>query len=223
MPAALNTTEDPDQDAPPPQNGEKQPMRKLKLSGAEPTAGGVKLSMRKLSFDSHVARLSQEQAKTLDEASANGSGSGSNSSSGGLGGEGLPTLLKRLRKDAQEEIERATAGTYMYNLCLSREIRLLEQVQQELVRANRRNLERIEASHNEKVEKLRLEIERLHTAGDALREETRIAQDARAETVRTERHSRAHMHTTQRHTHSVTHTHLFLRVLFSLLSGAAEC
>ena len=63
MPAALNTTEDPDQDAPPPQNGEKQPMRKLKLSGAEPTAGGVKLSMRKLSFDSHVARLSQEQAK----------------------------------------------------------------------------------------------------------------------------------------------------------------
>ena len=72
MPAALNTTEDPDQDAPPPQNGEKQPMRKLKLSGAEPTAGGVKLSMRKLSFDSHVARLSQEQAKTLDEASANG-------------------------------------------------------------------------------------------------------------------------------------------------------
>ena len=73
MPAALNTTEDPDQDAPPPQNGEKQPMRKLKLSGAEPTAGGVKLSMRKLSFDSHVARLSQEQAKTLDEASANGS------------------------------------------------------------------------------------------------------------------------------------------------------
>ena len=93
-------------------------------------------------------------------------------------------------------------GSWEEGKLLSREIRLLEQVQQELVRANRRNLERIEASHNEKVEKLRLEIERLHTAGDALREETRIAQDARAETVRTERHSRAHTCTRRSGTHT---------------------
>ena len=128
---------------------------------------GVKLQTRKLSFDSHVSKLSQAKRSEDDPTSS-------------VGGEGLPSLLKRLRHDAQLEIEHATAHATQMHLCLAREIRMLEREEREMAEAHMQRIDTLQASHQEQVGGLQAEVQRLTDAFEQLRGEKRLEEEARA-------------------------------------------
>lgn len=88
---------------------------------------GVKLQVRKLSFDSVVERQ-QKAARDSAAAAVAGQDAGKSSATevSRPGVEGLPALLKRLRQDAQTEIERATASVTTLRTCLAKELSLME-------------------------------------------------------------------------------------------------
>ena len=140
-----------------------------------PLSKGVKLSVRKLSFDSHVSKM--QAAKRKEEASA---AAGSSSGAAASASEGLPSLLKRLRQDAQAEIDRATAASRYVHICLAREIRLLELSECAMRDAHTARVAALEAAHAQQVDALRAEIATLTADGETLRAEKRAVEEARA-------------------------------------------
>ena len=112
--------------------------------------------MRKLSFDSATDRRAQLTAAA--------SGAASSSTVKDMPStEGLPSLLKRLRADAQAEIEKATASVTQLHICLSRELRHMEAENQALLRAHEG------------------EVDSLRTTADKLREDVARLQRERSE------------------------------------------
>lgn len=117
---------------------------------ATPSAAGTtKLSVRKLSFDSATRKLA--------EAASGGANSSAARASDMPATDGLPSLLKRLRADAQAEIEKATASVTQLHVCLSREIRSMEAERQELLRTSQERVDSLRAT----IDKLREDVERL--------------------------------------------------------------
>ena len=128
---------------------------------------GRKLQVRKLSFDSVVER---QQKAVRELAGEDGNGAASSSKPGV---EGLPALLKRLRQDAQLEIERATASVSTLRHCLAREILLLERERREC-----------ELAHQSEVEALHLTIAAQRQAAEQVK---RDKAEVEAELSATER------------------------------------
>ena len=166
----------------------KNNVRKLNLHNGSLSSetAGVKLTTRKLSFDSHVSKLNVERERKKEEDGGSPEGIR----------EGLPSLLKRLRHDAQQEIERATASVTQMHLCMALEIRLLEQTQCEMMEAHRQREASSAAAHQQQTDTLHAQIkqqadtlnariEELRDTGELLRSEKRDADVARAATVRT--------------------------------------
>ena len=165
---------------PPQQQQETKQLRALSLTSSKDdtaSATGVKLSVRKLSFDSQQSRI-QAAAKRQEEARSSSPGRSSSNE------VGLPSLLKKLKQDAQKEIVRAAAISTQVQRCLGSDIRMLEDTLSGIETAHQRRVEELEAAHREQVDKLQSQIEQLTLARQQLEDEKQGVLDARDATVR---------------------------------------
>ena len=178
----------------------KNVIRSLSLSSSKDAApsSAVKLSVRKLSFDSHQTRL----AKAAPAEAA------SSSEVLAPAGEGLPSMLKKLRQDAQREIQRALAGTSQLHECLAREIRLLEQTLSAQEACHKKRVADLEAAHKQQVDELSRDIEERAATTKRLEDEKRAVEGARDETVRPSSHTRPRTHAVTYEASAHTHPNL---------------